>query len=172
MTNDTDHRTRTTGKAVTYAARLISYVVYFYVLVVEVLLFLGFFLLLFGANQSAGFSEWIYRSVDRAMKPFRGLFTPIELGTTTGNDVESVFEPSVLFAMIVYGILAIAVGALVSWLTSRLDRIEREEQTEEALALAHQRSLELARVEAEAQIQAEAARTAAQTRTPTSPPGT
>lgn len=68
------------------------------------LLFLGIFLLLFGANQSAGFSEWIYRSVDRAMKLFGGLFTPIDLGTTASNDVESVFEPSVLFAMIVYGI--------------------------------------------------------------------
>ena len=88
---------RTTRKVVTQATRVLSYLVYLYLLAVEVILLLGFLLLLFGANTSAGFTEWVYRSMDRAMKPFRGIFTPIELGTTAGNEIQSVFETSVLF---------------------------------------------------------------------------
>ncbi|MGA9275549.1 MAG: hypothetical protein WBV89_01245, partial [Ilumatobacter sp.] len=61
-------------------ARFVGYLVYVYVLIVEVFLFFGFILLLFGANSSAGFVSWIYRNLDRAMDPFRGIFTPIELG--------------------------------------------------------------------------------------------
>jgi uncharacterized protein YggT (Ycf19 family) len=105
-----------------WIVRAISYLVYFYLIVVEIILFLGFFLLLFGANPSAGFTEWVYRNLDRVMAPFRGIFTPIELGTTS-SDVPAVFETSVVFAMIVYGIVALALSALIGWLSGRLDQI-------------------------------------------------
>lgn len=107
-------------------ARALSYLVYAYVVFVEIILAFGFFFLLFGANQSSSFVEWVYRSLDRAMAPFRGMFTPVELGTTQGN-VASVFDTSILFAMIVYALLAVLVGALIQWLTSRLARLERED---------------------------------------------
>ena len=97
-------------KAVVTVTRVLSYLLYFYIIVVEIILFIGFFLLLFGANPSAGFTQWAYRNLDRVMEPFRGIFTPIELGTTAGN-VESIFETSVLFAMIVYGILGMLISA-------------------------------------------------------------
>ena len=118
---------RTTRRVVLWGSRALSYLVYAYLLAVEVILFLGFFLLLFGASPSAGFTEWVYRSLDRAMEPFRGIFTAIELGTTAGNDIPSVFDTSVLFAMIVYGIVALVTHAFIVWLTSRLNRIEIEE---------------------------------------------
>lgn len=108
-------------------SRAITYFVYLYVLAVEAILTLGFFLLLLGANPSSSFVEWVYRSLDRAMRPFRGIFEPIELGTT-GNNVPSVFETSVLFAMIVYAIVALAVHALLGWLNGRLARIEWAEE--------------------------------------------
>ncbi|MDH4119190.1 MAG: YggT family protein [Acidimicrobiia bacterium] len=119
---------RSTSKVAVLVARAIAYLVYFYLVVVEIILSLGFFLLLFGANPSSGFAQWIYRSLDRSMEPFRGIFTPVELGTTAGNEIKSVFDTSVLFAMIIYGILAVAIYSLVTWLTYRLDRLEREEQ--------------------------------------------
>ncbi len=119
-----DHSTE---KLITMGARIVGYVVYFYVIFVEIILMLGFFLLLFGANTSAGFTEWAYRNLDRAMKPFRGIFTPIELGTAGSNEVESVFDTSVLFAMIVYAIIGIAAHAFINWLTGRLRRIDRME---------------------------------------------
>jgi hypothetical protein len=112
-----------TRRIAVWLARGISYLVYAYLVAVEILLLLGFFLLLFGANPSAGFTQWVYRNVDRIMEPFRGIFTPIELGTTNGN-VPSIFETSILFAMIIYGILSLAISALAGWLSSRLRMLE------------------------------------------------
>lgn len=117
-------------KIITTGARIVSYLVYFYVVLVEIILILGFFLLLFGADSSASFTQWAYRNLDRAMEPFRGIFTSIELGNTGSNEVASVFDTSVLFAMIVYAIVAIAIHALIGWLTARLRRIDRLEHEE------------------------------------------
>lgn len=109
-------------KAIVWIARAVSYLVYAYLLVVELILLIGFVLLLFGANPSAGFTQWAYRNLDRVMAPFRGIFTPIELGTTSG-DVQSIVDTSIVFAMIIYGIVAIALAAVISWLNSRLEQI-------------------------------------------------
>jgi uncharacterized protein YggT (Ycf19 family) len=135
---------RTARRVMLWGSRALSYLVYAYLVVVEIILFLGFFLLLFGANPSSSFTQWVYRSLDRAMEPFRGIFPPIELGTTSGNEVESVFETSVVFAMIVYGIVALIVHAFIMWLTSRLNRLEAEEETAQYAA-----ELEARRVRAE-----------------------
>jgi hypothetical protein len=120
--------------------RVVSYLIYFYVIVVEIILVIGFFLLLFGANPTAGFTQWAYRNLDRVMEPFRGIFTPIQLGTTSGN-VEAVFDTSVLFAMIVYLIIGMLLSALTRWLSQRLRYLDaaeadakRREQQERAEA--------------------------------------
>ncbi len=129
----TDSKALDERKVVLWIARAVGYFVYFYLIVVEIILLLGFFLLLFGANPSAGFTEWAYRNLDRVMAPFRGIFSPVELGTT-GNDVAATFDTSVLFAMIVYGILALVFGAVIQWLTSRLDQIHGVEEHNRRLA--------------------------------------
>jgi hypothetical protein len=126
------HYMRSTGRITAMIARFIGYVVYVYILFVEVILFLGFFLLLFGANPSSSFVQWAYRNLDRAMKPFRGIFTPIDLGTTSGNEIESIFDTSVLFAMIIYGIIGLLVHAGIQWLTHKVKMIERQEYNEDA----------------------------------------
>ena len=79
----------------------------------------GLLLLLFGANPDASFAEWVYRALDRVMKPFRGIFESVDL---SGN---SVLDVSVLFAMIVYGMLALALRALIDWLTYRIFLVQR-----------------------------------------------
>jgi hypothetical protein len=117
-------------RVVLMIAKAVSYLVYAYLIVVEIILLLGFFLLLFGANPTAGFTEWVYRNLDRVMSPFRGIFSPIELGTT-GNDVPAVFETSVVFAMIVYGIVALALSGLIQWLSRRLHQVEDAEAERE-----------------------------------------
>jgi uncharacterized protein YggT (Ycf19 family) len=101
-------------------ARALVYLVYFWVMLSIVILVTGFFLLLFGANPDASFAEWTYRALDRVMKPFRGLFESIDL---SGN---SVLDVSVLFAMIVYGMLALALRALIDWLTYRIVLVQRQ----------------------------------------------
>ena len=116
---------RDTRRTITYFARGITYLLYFFLIAVEIILALGFVLLLFGANSTAPFVEWVYRNLERAMAPFRGMFAPIELGTT-GTDVEAVFDTSVLFAMVVYGIVAMLLHTLIAWLTVRLNRLDLE----------------------------------------------
>lgn len=111
-------------RSVVWLSRAVSYLVYLYVLFVEVILLLGFLLLLGGANPSSSFVEWVYRALERVMRPFRGIFASIDLGTT-GNDVVSIFDTSIVFAMIIYAIVAIALNAVVMWLTDKMDRIHR-----------------------------------------------
>lgn len=115
-------------RVVVWVTRAISYLVYAYVVVVEVILGIGFFLLLFGANPTSDFVQWIYRSLNRAMEPFRGMFNPIELTGNNNQEVASVFDASVLFAMIIYGLLAILIHAFIRWLTYRLYKLDLEEQ--------------------------------------------
>jgi uncharacterized protein YggT (Ycf19 family) len=100
-------------------ARGLVYLVYFWVMLSIAILVMGFFLLLFGANPDASFAEWVYRALDRVMKPFRGIFQSVDL---SGN---SVLDVSVVFAMIVYGMLALALRALIDWLTYRIVLVQR-----------------------------------------------
>ena len=119
------NETRDTRRTITYFARAITYLLYFFLVAVEIVLALGFVLLLFGASPTAPFVEWVYRNLERAMAPFRGMFAPIDLGTT-GTDVQAVFDTSVLFAMVVYGIVAMLLHTLIAGLTVRLNRLDRE----------------------------------------------
>jgi hypothetical protein len=117
----------TARRVIVWVTRAISYLVYAYVVVVEVILAIGFFLLLFGANPSSDFVQWIYRSLNRAMEPFRGIFNPVELTGSNNQEVASVFDASVLFAMIIYGLLAILIHAFIRWLTYRLYKLDLDE---------------------------------------------
>jgi hypothetical protein len=158
-----DSRALTERKAVVWVVRALSYLVYFYLIVVEIILFIGFFLLLFGANPSAGFTQWAYRNLERVMAPFRGIFEPIQLGTTSG-DVPAVFDTSVLFAMIIYGIVALVLSAVIGWLSGRLMQISAaEDDLEREAEVAQQQA------DAEARQQAAAAQQAAQSTAPAAP---
>jgi uncharacterized protein YggT (Ycf19 family) len=100
-------------------ARAIVWFVYAVVVLELVLLTFAFFLRLFGASTEAEFTQWVYRSVDRAMQPFRGIFPAEEIGEA------SVLDFSLLFAMIVYSIFALALHALLSWLTYQVRRLNQ-----------------------------------------------
>jgi uncharacterized protein YggT (Ycf19 family) len=95
-------------------ARALTYLVYAFVLVALVMLLFGFFLLLFGANPDTSFAEWVYRSLTRVMAPFGGLFERVPL------DGRSVLDVSLLFAMVVYGLAALLLHAVIEWLTDRI----------------------------------------------------
>jgi uncharacterized protein YggT (Ycf19 family) len=96
------------------AGRVLLWLVYIWVTITLVLLFLSFVLQLFGANPTAGFVDWVYRSTQRAMAPFRGIFEPVSLSD------KSVLDVSVLFAMIVYGFVALGLHLAIEWLTRML----------------------------------------------------
>jgi uncharacterized protein YggT (Ycf19 family) len=74
------NRTRRSGwLTVANPARVLLWFVYTWLIVNLVLLLLAFTLRLRGANPSASFTDWIYRSVGRIMAPFRGMFEPLSL---------------------------------------------------------------------------------------------
>jgi uncharacterized protein YggT (Ycf19 family) len=108
-------------------AKGLLWFVYAWVIVSLVLLFLAFILQLFGANPDTGLAQWVYRSVERTMAPFRGLFEPITFGK------QSVLDTSLLFAMIVYGFVALFLKAGIDWITDRV-RQRRRRLDEEARA--------------------------------------
>jgi hypothetical protein len=107
--------------------RALLWLVYAWVIVNLVLLFLAFLLLLLGANPDAAFAEWVYRSVQRSMAPFHGLFEPIQL---TGK---SVLDTSLLFAMVVYGFIAVFLKEAIDWLSRRIVRRRAEQAAQESL---------------------------------------
>jgi uncharacterized protein YggT (Ycf19 family) len=108
--------------------RVLLWIVYVWVTITIVLLFLGFFLLLFGADPTAGFVEWVYRSTQRAMAPFRGIFEPINVSG------DSVLDVSILFAIIVYAFVAVGLNALLGWLTATMHEHERRQHEDAVLA--------------------------------------
>jgi uncharacterized protein YggT (Ycf19 family) len=114
MEQQQNEREGGTAIGIVWSARALTYLVYAFVVVALVILLLGFFLLLFGANPDAPFAAWVYRGLDRVMAPFRGIFESIQLNG------QSVLDTSVLFAMIVYGIAGLFLHQLIDWLSYRL----------------------------------------------------
>ena len=104
--------TSTAPIAVARIARALTFLVYAFVIVALIILLLGFFLQLFGANPHAPFAQWLYRGLRRVMAPFRGLFEPVAL------DGRSVLDVSILFAMLVYGVVGLALHAFIERLTA------------------------------------------------------
>jgi hypothetical protein len=102
------------------AARVLLWIVYLWLLVNLVLLFLAFILQLLGANPEAEFVDWVYRSVTRTMAPFRGMFEPLALSD------QSVLDTSLLFAMVIYGLVALLIRSGIDWVTARITRQQRE----------------------------------------------
>ena len=107
------------------AVRFIVGFAYIVLLAYVVILSIAFVLQLLGANPDADFAAWIYRSADRIMEPFRGLFTPKEF------DGNSVFDGSMLFAILIYSMLGALLGYGVDRLTDRLNRVDRPDQPQQ-----------------------------------------
>ncbi|HET9723773.1 MAG TPA: YggT family protein [Actinomycetota bacterium] len=118
-------------------SRVLTWLVYAFAIVAIVFLATAFFLELFNANESTPFVEWVDRATKRLMQPFRGIFPAVE------GESGSVFDASLLFAMFMYGLLAMAMHALLDWIDRKMFAA---------------RSTEIARATAEAQAQAAAAR--------------
>ncbi len=137
MSDPSPSHNRSAERTTIWTARLLVQFLYAIIIITEVVLIMGFLLLLFGANSQAGFVAWAYRNLERVMAPFRGIFEPVQIGTA-GNDVPSVLDTSVLFAMVIYGIVLLALRALIEWLGGHINQIDRAERDE----IEYQRQLE------------------------------
>ena len=105
-------------------SKILLWVVYVWVVINLVLLFVAFWLRLFGANPQAEFTQWVYRSVSRSMAPFRGIFEPIVLSD------QSVLDTSLLFAMIIYGVVALLLRVGIDWVTDYVAKRRRRLESE------------------------------------------
>jgi uncharacterized protein YggT (Ycf19 family) len=101
-------------------AKVLSWLVYAYFVLAVIILVLEFFLLLFNASPDASFTEWVYRSADRVLEPFRGIFP----SHTVDNG--SVIDFAVLFAIIMYGILAMVLNAVVAFFDRKIHEERRK----------------------------------------------
>lgn len=85
-------------------------VVYYILGILEVLFALRFIFKLLGANPSSGLTIFIYNITGIFLAPFSGIFTPV---VTRGIEANSVFEPAVIIAAIIYALLAHGINRLI-----------------------------------------------------------
>ena len=95
-------------------SRVLILFVYGFAIVCIVILAMAFFLQLFNANTTAPFVDWVYRAAARIMQPFRGIFPSVE------GEQGSVFDVSMLFAMFMYGLLALGMHGLIAWIDGKI----------------------------------------------------
>ena len=81
-------------------------VVYLVFGIINGLLLIRLVLKLLAANPDAGFTTFLYGVTDFFLAPFRGLLPAIVNG-------KSVFEPSVLVAILIYALVAFALAKIV-----------------------------------------------------------
>jgi uncharacterized protein YggT (Ycf19 family) len=103
-----------------WISRAIILFVYAVAIACIVILAIAFFLQLFNANQTAPFVDWVYRAARRIMQPFRGIFPSVE------GEQGSVFDVSMLFAMFMYGLLALGLHALIAWIDRKIASLRYE----------------------------------------------
>lgn len=92
----------------------------FFLAAVEVLLGLRFVFKLFGANSDNGFVDWVYEMSGALLEPFRGVF-PTEV-----FENQYVLELSTIFAMVIYGLIGMAIIWLVGLLTPNIDAVPKK----------------------------------------------
>ena len=104
-------------------SRILTYLVYGYALIASGFLSVAFFLLLFSANASTPFVRFVYDTAQFFLTPFRGIFPLKPVGDT------GYFSSSALFAILMYLLLALAMHALINYVTFKM--VEYQNKIEE-----------------------------------------
>ncbi len=81
---------------------VVTNVIWYILGLIEVLLALRFVLKLLGANPNSGFVDFMYSITNILTLPFDNIFG---IARTNAGNVTSVFEPSILVAAAVYGLI-------------------------------------------------------------------
>src|SRR2546428_1434206 len=104
-------------------ARRAMEVIYLVFGIIDGFLLIRLFLKLLGANPHAGFASFTYGVTDFFLAPFRGL-----LPTYVGG--QSVFELSLVFAILIYSLIALALVRLVAITLSRNVTVSQHSRSE------------------------------------------
>lgn len=95
-----------------------SRIIYYILGTLEVLLAFRLILKVLGANPESPFVAVIYTITNLFLAPFKGIF---RLAVTDGIETESVLEPSLIIAMIVYAAIAWGLVKLIEIIKNRND---------------------------------------------------
>jgi hypothetical protein len=107
-------------------SRVLTYLVYAYALTASAFLATGFFLLLFSANPDTAFVEFVYKTANIFLAPFRGIFPLVSVSET------GYFSASALFAILMYLLLALGMHALINYITVKMVASQEELDKTEA----------------------------------------
>lgn len=105
-------------------SKIITWLLYFWVIFGVIVLLLRVFLLAFSANMTAGFAHFIMETSSDYLEPFRGLFVGKSVGETGYLDVSAVF------AIIVYLFVAWGFHSLVNYVQNKIDISEAEQKAQ------------------------------------------
>lgn len=86
-------------------------VVWFILGLIEVLLAIRFLLKLLGANSASGFVNFIYSVTNILTAPFDNIFN---VSRSVAGQTQSVFEPSIIVAALVYAAIAYGIVKLLN----------------------------------------------------------
>lgn len=109
--------TRPPDTEVVFALRIGRALVWFtfaFLLVAVVIMALSFILQVTNASESSSFVDWVYRSADRVDDPFRSIYPSIE------HSNGSVIDFSMLFGIVIYGLLAMFISLVVHWFDTKI----------------------------------------------------
>jgi hypothetical protein len=91
--------------------------------IIDGLLLIRLVLKLLGANPHAGFASFTYGVTDFFLAPFRGLLPTYVSG-------QSVFELSLVFAILIYSLIALALARIVAISLSRSVMVSQHSRSE------------------------------------------
>ena len=101
-------------------ARRVTEAIYLVFGIIDGLLLIRLVLKLLGANAHAGFASWTYGVTDFFLVPFHGLLPTYVSGKT-------VFELSLIIAILIYSLVALALARLAAITLSRSVMVTRSE---------------------------------------------
>jgi uncharacterized protein YggT (Ycf19 family) len=104
-------------------ARRVTEAIYLVFGVIDGLLLIRLVLKLLGANPHAGFASFTYGVTDFLLAPFHGLLPTYVSG-------QSVFELSLIIAILIYSLLALALARLVAITLSRNVMVSHHSRSE------------------------------------------
>jgi YggT family protein len=104
-------------------ARRVTEAIYLLFGIIDGLLLIRLVLKLLGANPHAGFASWTYGVTDFLLAPFRGLLPTYVSGQT-------VFELSLIIAILIYSLIALALVRLAAIALSRSVMVSQHTRSE------------------------------------------
>lgn len=102
-------------------SKVITILIYIWVMYGIIVLSLRVFLLATSANATTPFVEFIYKSSADYLAPFRGIFPAKPVGETGYVDTAA------LFAIIMYLLIAWLISSGIKYIQSKIDKINEEE---------------------------------------------